>query len=76
MISRLLKEPDNDSYAGRFAAKLRQLRLATGMSGEQMAEALREHCRYCCTRGRARVRFILANYSKSRYRVGCLLSEV
>ena len=41
-MSRALKELQMDTYSGRFAARLRELRLATGLTGQQMSQALRD----------------------------------
>ena len=35
------KQPDQSSYRGRFAARLRMLREKTGMTGQEFAQALR-----------------------------------
>ena len=34
------KQPDQSTYSGRFAARLRELREKTGMTGQQAAEAI------------------------------------
>lgn len=39
-MTRLLKEPDNDTYAGRFAARLRELRSKSGLKPSDVAESL------------------------------------
>ncbi len=36
------RQPDHSTYSGRFAARLRELREKTNMTGQQMAEAIRE----------------------------------
>jgi transcriptional regulator with XRE-family HTH domain len=36
-MSRLLKEPETNTYAGRFAARLRMLRLATELKPSDVA---------------------------------------
>lgn len=40
MMSRVLKEPEIDTYSGRFAARLRELRAATGLKPTEVAEAI------------------------------------
>jgi transcriptional regulator with XRE-family HTH domain len=39
-MSRLLKEPEVDTYGGRFATRLRKLRIAEGLSAEEVAASL------------------------------------
>jgi transcriptional regulator with XRE-family HTH domain len=39
-MSRLLKEPEVDTYGGRFATRLRKLRIKTGLTAQQFAELL------------------------------------
>jgi transcriptional regulator with XRE-family HTH domain len=39
-MSRLLKEPETNTYAGRFAFQLRKLRISTGLTAQQFAESL------------------------------------
>ena len=40
MMTPARKEPDLSTYAGRFAARLRKLRLKAGLTPEQAAEAI------------------------------------
>ncbi len=36
------KSPDESTYSGRFAARLRMLREKTGMTGQEMGQAIRD----------------------------------
>ncbi|MDZ4847799.1 MAG: helix-turn-helix transcriptional regulator [Pirellulaceae bacterium] len=42
-MSPAAKPIDESTYSGRFAARLRMLREKTGMSGQQMAEAITDN---------------------------------
>ncbi len=35
------RQPDHSTYSGRFAARLRELREKTGMTGQEMVEAVK-----------------------------------
>lgn len=40
MMNPAPKAPDESTYSGRFAARLRKLREKTGMTGQEMAKAI------------------------------------
>lgn len=48
-MGRPLKAVDETTYSGRFAARMRKLREKTGLTGDQMAEAI-TNAGFNCTR--------------------------
>jgi transcriptional regulator with XRE-family HTH domain len=49
-MGRPLLPVDETKYSGRFAARMRKLREKTGMTGEQLAEAITNAGFYCQAR--------------------------